>query len=80
MRAASVSGIVTRDVPVSYWPIFFFFALALVTVPEVFAKVNSTQFSSFINGQLLDKDHSRVRQILEFQASSTKEVTHPWHR
>ena len=78
MRVTSVSGIVTRDVPVSYWPIFFF-ALALVTVPEVFAKVNSAQFSSFINGQLLDRDHSRVRQILQFQASSSKEVTHPWH-
>ena len=58
---------------------FFFVALALVTVPEVFAKVNSAQFSSFINGQLLDRDHSRVRQILQFQASSNKEVTHPWH-
>ena len=57
----------------------FFFALALVTVPEVFAKVNSAQFSSFINGQLLDRDHSRVRQILQFQASSSKEVTHRWH-
>ena len=76
MRPTSVSGIVTRDVPVSYWPIFFF-ALALVT--EVFSKVNSAQFSSFINGQLLDRDHSRVRQILQFQASSSKEVTHPWH-
>ena len=78
MRATSVSGIVTRDVPVSYWPIVFF-ALALVTVPEVFAKVNSAQFSSFINGQLLDRDHSRVRQILQFQPSSSMEVTHPWH-
>ena len=58
---------------------FFFLALALVTVPEVFAKVNSAQFSSFSNGQLLDRDHSRVRQILQFQASSSKEVTHPWH-
>ena len=65
MRAAVVSGIVTGDMPVSYWPIFLF-ALALVTVPEVFAKVNSTQFSCFINGQLLD------RQILEFQPSSSK--------
>ena len=30
--------------PVSYWPIFFF--LSPVTVPEVFAKVNSVQFPS----------------------------------
>ena len=37
--------ITTGDVLVSYWPMFF---LSLVTVPEVFAKVNSTQFSSHI--------------------------------
>ena len=41
MRPAIVSGIVTGDAPVSYWPIFL---PSLVTVPEVFAKVNSTQF------------------------------------
>ena len=35
MSPAIVSGIVTGDAPVSYWPIFFF--LSLVTVPEVFA-------------------------------------------
>ena len=39
------SGIVTGDALVSYWPIF---SLSLVTVPEVFAKVNSSQFSSRI--------------------------------
>ena len=44
MHAAMVSGIVTLDVPVSYWSIF---SLSLVTVPEVFAKVNSTQFPFF---------------------------------
>ena len=38
---ANTSGIVTSDVLVSYWPIF---PLSPVTVPEVFAKVNSTQF------------------------------------
>ena len=40
MRPAIVSGIVTGDAPVSYWPIFF-------SVPSnntVFAKVNSAQF------------------------------------
>ena len=41
MRHAIVSGIVTGEAPLSYWPIS---PLALVTVPEVFAKVNSTQF------------------------------------
>ena len=40
MRPAIVSGIVTGDTPVGYW---LFFPLFLVTVPEVFAKVNSTQ-------------------------------------
>ena len=34
MHPAIVSGIVTRDAPVSYW--------SLVTVPEVFAEVNLT--------------------------------------
>ena len=43
MRPAIVSGIVTGDAPVSYWPIF---PLSLVTVPEVFAKINSDQFPS----------------------------------
>ena len=40
---AKTFGIVTWDAPVSYWPIFF---LSLVTVAEVFAKVNSAQFPS----------------------------------
>ena len=38
MRPAIVSGIVTGDVPVSYW------SKSLVTVPEVLANVNSVQF------------------------------------
>ena len=38
---AIVSGIVTGDASVSYWPIF---TLYLVTVPELFAKVNSAEF------------------------------------
>ena len=37
--------IFTGDALVSYWPMFF---LSLVTDPEVFEKVNSTQFSSQI--------------------------------
>ena len=41
MRPAVLSGIFTEHAPVSYWPIF---SPPLVTVPEVFAKVNSTQF------------------------------------
>ena len=44
VRPAVVSGIVTGDAPVSYWPTVF--PLSLVTVPEVFAKANSAQFSS----------------------------------
>ena len=41
MRLAIVCGMVTGEAPVSYWPIS---PPALVTVPEIFAKVNSTQF------------------------------------
>ena len=44
MRPAIVPGIVTGDAPLSYWPNFF--PLSLVTIPEVFAKINSTQFPS----------------------------------
>ena len=41
MLPAIILSTVTRDSLVSHWPIFF---LSLVTVPEVFAKVNSAQF------------------------------------
>ena len=41
MRPAIASGIVTVDAPVSYWS---FFSLCLVTISEVFAEVNRTQF------------------------------------
>ena len=44
MRPAIVSGNVTGNAPVSYWPVVF--SLFLVTIPEVFAKVNSAQFPS----------------------------------
>ena len=37
---AKNSGIVIGDAPVSYWSIF---PMSLVTVPEVFAEVNSAQ-------------------------------------
>ena len=43
MSPAIASGIVTGDAPFSYWPIF---SVSIVTVPEVFAKVNSVQFLS----------------------------------
>jgi len=42
MRSASVSGIVTGAAPVRYWPIF---SRSLIKVPNVFAKINSAQFS-----------------------------------
>ena len=41
MLPAIILRTVTGDALVSYWPIFF---LSLVTIPEVFAKVNSAQF------------------------------------
>ena len=46
MRGAIVSGIVPGNAPISYWLIFF--SLSLVTVPEVFAKVDSPQFPSCV--------------------------------
>lgn len=38
MRPSILSGIVTRDAPVSYWPII---SLSFQTIPDVFAIVNS---------------------------------------
>ena len=38
-----LSGIVSGDAPLSYWPIF---SLSLVTVPEAFAEGNLAQFPS----------------------------------
>ena len=43
MPPAIVSGMVTRDTLLSYWPIF---SPSLATVPEGFANVNSVQFPS----------------------------------
>ena len=45
MHPAVVSGIVTGDASISYWPIFF--SLPLVTVPEWLGEVNSAQFFSY---------------------------------
>ena len=42
MRPVVVCGIVTNDVPISYWSIVFF--LLPVRVPEIFAEVYSAQF------------------------------------
>ena len=47
---AVVSGIVTGNAPVSYWPIFPPF---LVTFPKAFANGNSAQFLPVANGRLL---------------------------
>ena len=43
-RPEIVSGIVTGDAQVSYWPIIF---AVSSNIPEVFANVNSVQFSRF---------------------------------
>ena len=45
MSPAIFSEIVTGYVPVTNWPTFF---LSLVTDPEVFEKVNSSQFPSSV--------------------------------
>ena len=51
IRSAILSGIVTRHAPLSDWPIF---SLSPVTVPEVFAKLNSFQFRArFESGEEL---------------------------
>ena len=42
-QPAIVSGLVTGDVPVSYWPIFF---VSPVTDPEVLANCNLAKFPS----------------------------------
>ena len=44
MCPAMICGIVTGEASVSNWP--FFFLLSPVTVPEVFAKINSPQVPS----------------------------------
>lgn len=50
MRPALIYGIVNGEALVSYWAIFF--SLSLVTVPEVFAKVNSPQIPTrFLSGE-----------------------------
>ena len=50
MIPAVVSGIVTGEAPVRYWPIF---SLSVVTVPEDFAKNNLVPVSlSFLKWQI----------------------------
>ena len=57
MRPAIVSGIVTGNVSVSYWPIF---SPSVATVPEVFVNVNSAQsHSRFLSGELSFKLNKR---------------------
>ena len=46
MRAAIVSGMVTREAPVSYEPIFFFHVPSNSPSLSPFAKVNSAQIPS----------------------------------
>ena len=64
MRPAIVSGMVTGEAPISFWPIFFPFSC--VTLQEVFAKVNSIGqvFFSFVKcfGQLLRLEAFRKRE------------------
>ena len=48
MRRAPYYGIVNGDALVSHWPIF---PLSLVTVPEFFAELNSTQFLLLSNAR-----------------------------
>ena len=68
MRPAIVSGIVTGDALISYWPVF---SLSPVTVPEVFANVNSVQFPS----PLASPDHTWSESYPE----SHHRLLHPYH-
>ena len=53
MCRAIVSGIVTRDTSVSYWPVWPL-ALSPITVPEVFAKL--TRLSLYLAFKRRTKD------------------------
>ena len=59
-KTASVSGIVTGDVPVSYWPIC---SLFVVTVPEVFANGNSS------HGYYFTHDNRKLKRIVREERS-----------
>lgn len=50
MRPTIVSGMVAGDALISYWLVFSF-SLLLLTVPEAFARANSTQSFSRIWSQ-----------------------------
>ena len=80
MLPAIILSTVTGDALVSYWPIFF---LSLVTIPEVFAKVNSAQFplvSKVANSQKIvfsvptvalgGATRKRARQTVYYNTSS----------
>ena len=67
MRPAIVSGIVTGNAPVSHWPIFF---PSVVRVPEVFSKIDSTQFPSrFLTGEFAISTFPVINFICVFLAS-----------
>ena len=67
MCPASVSGIVTGDKPVSYWPIF---PVSLVTAPEAFAKVNSAQFPSlFKSGEWVIVSFAAAFRLVTYRSS-----------
>ena len=50
MRLAIVSGMVTGEAPVSYWPIF---SLSLVTVPKALRKLSRPSFLLVFSGAAL---------------------------
>jgi len=65
MRPAIVSGIVTVDAPVSYWPIVF---ISLVAVPEVFVKTRPSSLlcckvANLYSYLLMTKPDSRTDQV-----------------
>ena len=78
MCPAIVPGVVTGDVPISYWPIFFF--LFLVRVPEVFAKCSSAQCVFLVSklakfNEIIAFCHPRSRLVIgSFPGASSSKV------
>ena len=82
IRPAIVSGMVTGDAPVRYWPIL---SLSLVTVAKVFVKVNLISFlrackvancSSLVSNQeetfsLMSVNCHRMDNVLDLPVQST---------
>ena len=70
---AIVSGIVTGDAPVCYWPVFF---RSLLTVPQVFAKLTRPSFFAVAKTKwwlpMLNKEIQKVIRESAFEKKKKK--------